>query len=49
MRNRMAFSKSSKNVLIALIVILVDALIIIGNLFISYNKSLSTHKGKYDS
>lgn len=48
MRNRMAFSKSSKNVLIALIVILVDALIIIGNLFISYNKSLSTHKGKYD-
>lgn len=48
MRNRMAFEKYSKNVLIVFFVLLIDVLILFSYLFASYNKSLSNHKGDYN-
>lgn len=47
MRNRVASSKNRRNVLIVLFVILFDLLILLGDVFMFYNKSLSSHKGTY--
>lgn len=47
MRNRVAFTRYGKNVLIILIIFLIDIILVFSSLFISYNRSLSGHKGSY--